>query len=102
MDHHVVAAAQQGESVDVRRTALGPGGRVVSIEMPGLVAAGEGAGGVTESQSTALGTGGEPAGAAQIEHLPAGVGDHEGDLPGAGQTFCRAGLQRSQADDPAE
>src|SRR5690625_6682474 len=41
VDHDVVAAAEQGEAVDVGGSAVGPRGGVVGIEVRGLVTAGE-------------------------------------------------------------
>lgn len=59
MDHLVVAAAEQGEPFDIRGASLWPGDDVMVIEMLGLVAAGEAAGGVAQAQSAPLSSGGQ-------------------------------------------
>ena len=67
----------------------------MGIEVPGLVTAGERAGGVAQAQGTALGAGGKTLRAAQVQDLSPGVGEHERDPAGAGEALCRGGLERS-------
>ena len=64
-----------------------------------LVAAGEHTGAVPQSQCTTLRSGGEAPGAAQVQHVADLVGDHQGDLAGAGETFGSARFEGSCADD---
>ena len=59
VNHDVVAAAEESESFDVRRPALGPREEMVSIEMLDLVTAREGARGVPQPQGTTLCAGGQ-------------------------------------------
>ena len=56
MDQDMVATAQQREPLDVGEASHGPRRDVVGIEVAGLVTAGEGAGGVAQTQRSALGT----------------------------------------------
>ena len=74
---------------------------MVGVEVLALVAAGEDAGAVAESQGAALGPGGEAPGAAEVEDLAVDVGEGERDLPGAGEAFGGTGLEGSAACDSA-
>lgn len=56
MDHHVVASTEERETFDIGRAAAGPRDEMVSIEMLDLVAAREGACGVSQPQSATLST----------------------------------------------
>jgi hypothetical protein len=94
-DLDVVARADEDQVVDVGGSAVGPGEEVVDLAvLAGGGAAGDDAADVPGEQGGLLGGGGQPVGAAQVQHGAVRVQDDPADAGGAGQQRQRAGVHR--------
>ena len=91
MDGDVVAAAEQGEVVQVGGSAAGPVVEVVGVApVVGPVTAGEDASAVAVDEGAALGGGDDAGAASEVEDFGAAVHDHASDGGVAAEPAARS------------